>query len=107
MGGATLAGANTRSLPLDSIFPGTPGPGIAPNGIAPDAIAPDAVAPDIAGEKIDDARQSICTWASCGPQRTDSPWTLAGFGLAAGATAWFGRRPRGKPRTQSTQSASG
>ena len=97
MGGATLAGANTRSLPLDSNFPGTPAAG----------IAPDVIAPDIAGEKIDDARQSLCTWASCGPQRADSPWTLAGFGLAAGATAWFGRRPRGKPRTQSTQSASG
>ena len=27
MGGATLAGANTRSLPLDSNFPGTPAAG--------------------------------------------------------------------------------
>ncbi len=97
VGGAALAGANPRSLPLDSNVSGTS---------AADNIAPD-IAGDVAGGKIDDARQSLCTWETCGPQRADSPWTLAGFGLAAGAMAWLGRRPREKSRTQSTQSASG
>lgn len=97
VGGAALAGANPRSLPLDSNVSGTS---------AADNIAPD-IADDLAGGKIADARQSLCTWETCGPQRADSPWTLAGFGLAAGAMAWLGRRPREKSRTQSTQSASG
>jgi len=88
MGGATLAGANTRSLPLDSNFPGTPAAGNAAGSMAGN------VSDDVAGGKIDDAGQSLCTWETCGPQRADSPWTLAGFGLAAGAMAWLGRRPR-------------
>lgn len=101
VGGAALAGANPRSLPLDLNFSETS----AADNIAPD-IAGD-IAGDVAGGKIADARQSLCTWETCGPQRADSPWTLAGFGLAAGAMAWLGRRPREKSRTQSTQSASG
>jgi MYXO-CTERM domain-containing protein len=99
MGGATLAGANTRSLPLDSNFPGTPAADITGNtagnaaGNAAGSMAGN-VSDDVAGGKIDDAGQSLCTWETCGPQRADSPWTLAGFGLAAGAMAWLGRRPR-------------
>jgi MYXO-CTERM domain-containing protein len=91
VGGATLAGANPRSLPLGSNVSGTSTAGIAGNVVG--NVAGD-VASDVAGGKIDDARQSLCTWETCGPQRADSPWTLAGFGLAAGAMAWLGRRPR-------------
>ena len=95
VGGATLAGANPRSLPLGSNVSGTSTVDITGNaaGNAAGSMAGN-VSDDVAGGKIDDARQSLCTWETCGPQRADSPWTLAGFGLAAGAMAWLGRRPR-------------
>jgi MYXO-CTERM domain-containing protein len=103
VGGATLAGANPRSLPLGSNVSGTSTVDITGNtagnaaGNAAGNMAGSMagnVSDDVAGGKIADARQSLCTWETCGPQRADSPWTLAGFGLAAGAMAWLGRRPR-------------
>ena len=49
----------------------------------------------ISGAEGARAPREICTRASCAPRSGDSPWTVAGFGLAALGAARLGRRSSG------------
>ncbi|HIF97208.1 MAG TPA: hypothetical protein EYQ54_09310 [Myxococcales bacterium] len=101
--GAAPVGATGRDAPLDSALS-------APWQL--DAAIDRATGGSARSGEFSDrtprAANSICTWQSCAPQSGDSPWTLAGFGLATGAAVWLGRKPRDSPSPQSaTQSARG
>jgi hypothetical protein len=90
LGTAVLTlGGEALATPLD------PGPG-------GDTRSLRAAVLDDGAARLSHPRTQVCTLARCGPRPGDSPWTLAGFGLAALGAGWLGgRRPAPQSRTQS------
>lgn len=61
-------------------------------------------AASVPGPALAQPPSEICTRASCAPRSGDSPWSLAGFGLAALASIRLGRRstsPQSRPNSAS------